>query len=158
MENKHVGWLILAIGVVMGIMVLMFDNILKNSIGATCSMGPSCGMYSNVNIQTWMSLAIVAIILIIGVVIMLTKPKETIVIKKVKEKIKKEKLDLSKLDKDEKAVIKLLQKENAIFQKTLMETLNIGKVKTTRLLDKLEAKQFIERKRRGMNNVVVLKH
>jgi uncharacterized membrane protein len=51
----------------------------------------------------------------------------------------------------------MLQKEKAIFQRTLMEKLNIGKVETTRLLDKLEAKQLIERKRRGMNNVVVLK-
>ena len=38
-----------------------------------------------------------------------------------------------------------------------MEKLDIGKVKTTRLLDKLEAKQLIERKRRGMNNIVVLR-
>ena len=60
--------------------------------------------------------------------------------------------------KDEKAVISILQKENgAIFQSTLMESLGIGKVGITRLLDKLEAKQLIERKRRGMNNIVVLK-
>ena len=157
MENKHVGWLIIGIGIVMGIMVLMFDNILKKTVSASCSMGPDCSMYSNVNIQTWMSLAIVAVILIIGIVIMLTKPKETIVIKKITEKIKKQKLDLSKLDKNEKEVIKLLQQENAIFQRTLMEKLGIGKVGITRLLDKLEAKQFIERKRRGMNNVVMLK-
>ena len=38
-----------------------------------------------------------------------------------------------------------------------MERLNTGKVKITRLLDKLEAKDLIERKRRGMNNIVVLK-
>jgi uncharacterized membrane protein len=38
-----------------------------------------------------------------------------------------------------------------------MEKLGIGKVGITRLLDKLEAKQLIERKRRGMNNVVVLR-
>jgi len=35
--------------------------------------------------------------------------------------------------------------------------LGIGKVGLTRLLDKLEAKQLIERKRRGMNNIVLLK-
>ena len=44
-----------------------------------------------------------------------------------------------------------------MFQSALMEKIDIGKVKMTRLLDKLEAKQFIERKRRGMNNIVVLK-
>jgi len=39
-----------------------------------------------------------------------------------------------------------------------MEKLGIGKVGITRLLDKLEAKQIIERKRRGMSNIVVLKN
>ena len=38
-----------------------------------------------------------------------------------------------------------------------MEKLEIRKVKATRLLDKLEAKQLIERKRRGLNNIVILK-
>ena len=156
LENKHVGMLIIGIAIVMTVMVLMFDKVLKNIIGATCSMGESCGMYSNVTIQTWMSLAIIAIILIIGGVIMFTKPKEKIIIKKIKEKRKK--LDLNGLDRDEKNVINLLLKENkAMFQSDLMEKLEIGKVKTTRLLDKLEAKQFIERKRRGMNNIVVLR-
>ena len=71
---------------------------------------------------------------------------------------RKKRIDLDKLDKDEKRVIDLLLKENkAMFQATLKEKLDVGKVKLTRLLDKLEAKQLIERKRRGMNNLVVLK-
>jgi uncharacterized membrane protein len=87
---------------------------------------------------------------------MFNKPKEKIVVKKIKEK--KKKLDLAGLDKNEKEVIEILQEENgAIFQSSLMERLGIGKVGMTRLLDKLEAKQLIERKRRGMNNIVVLK-
>jgi len=155
MENKNVGVLIIGIGIVMVIIVLLFNSVLKDAIGLTCSHGPTCEMYSNVNVQTWISLSIVAIILIIGLVIMFTKPKEKIIIKKIKEK--KKKLDLKGLDRDEKNVINLLLKENkAMFQSDLMEKLEIGKVKTTRLLDKLEAKQLIERKRRGMNNIVVL--
>jgi uncharacterized membrane protein len=156
MENKNVGWLIVGMGVVMGIMVLMFDKVLKDTIRATCSMGASCGMYRDVNIQTWMSLAIIVVILVIGIVIMFSKPKEKIIIKKVKEK--KKRLDLSGLDKSEKEVVKILQGEGGtMFQASLKEKLDIGKVKMTRMLDKLEAKQIIERKRRGMNNVVVLK-
>ncbi len=61
------------------------------------------------------------------------------------------------MEEKEKEVVKLLEKEKAIFQRTLMEKLGIGKVGMTRILDKLEAKQIIERKRRGMNNIVVLK-
>ena len=156
MENKNVGWLIVGIAVVMVIIVLIFNSALKDIVEGTCSMGPSCSMYKTIKAQTYLSLGIVVIIFVIGLVIMFTKPKERIIIKKIKER--KKRLDLNGLDNDEKKVIELLLKESkAMFQSNLMEKLNIGKVKTTRLLDKLEAKQFIERKRRGMNNIVVLK-
>ena len=156
MENKNVGWLISGIAVVVVIIVLIFNLGLKKIVGGTCTHGPTCSMFDTIAIQTWISLAIAGIILVIGLVIMFTKPKEKIIIKK--EKIKKKKIDLKGLDKDEKVVIKMLQEENgAIFQRTLMERMEMGKVKTTRLMDKLEAKQLIERKRRGMNNIIVLK-
>lgn len=156
MENKHVGWLIIGIAIIMSSIVLIFNYTLKKLVDATCSHGPSCPMYGTISLQTWMSLSIVSVILIIGLIIMFAKPKEKIIIKKIKER--KKRLNLNSLDKDEKKVINLLLKENkAMFQSTLMEKLEIGKVKTTRLLDKLEAKQFIERKRRGMNNIVVLR-
>ncbi len=156
MENKQVGWLVTGIAVVMGFIVLIFNRALKNIVGETCTHGVECTMYDTIAVQTWISLSIVAVILIIGLVIMYTKPKEKIIVRKVKER--KKKIDMSKLDKDEKRVINLLIEENkAMFQSTLMEKLEIGKVKTTRLLDKLEAKQLIERKRRGMNNIVVLR-
>jgi len=156
MENKHVGLLIMGIAVAVAIIVLIFNLSLKNIVSQTCGHGSSCSMYDTLSSQMWMSLGIVIIILIIGLTIMLTKPKEKIIIKKIKEK--KKKLNLEGLDKDEKKVINLLLQEGkAMFQADLMEKLKIGRVKTTSLLDKLEAKQFIERKRRGMNNIVVLK-
>ena len=89
---------------------------------------------------------------------MLSKPEEKTIIKKVREKEKKKKIDTTNLDSKEKTAIKLLQEQGAMFQADLKEKLGIGKVGMTRLLDKLEAKQFIERKRRGMNNIVVLKN
>ena len=156
MENKQVGWLIVGIAVVVAVIVLMFNFVLQDIVGATCPHGPECSMYSSIKTQTIISLSIVGILIVVGIVLIFTKPKEKIVIKKVKEKTKK--LDLSKLDEDEKKVVNFLLKEGkAVFQADLMEKLEIGKVKTTRLLDKLEAKQIIERKRRGMNNIIVLK-
>ncbi len=158
MDNKTVGWIIIGISVVMAVIVWIFNFSLKKIVGVSCSMGAGCTMYDTIKIQTWISLAIVAIILIIGFVIMFAKPKETIVIRKVKEKEKKKKLNLDGLDNKEKEVLKILEEENGtIFQATLMEKLGIGKVGVTRLLDKLEAKQIIERKRRGMNNIVILR-
>jgi len=156
MENRNVGWLIIGISVVMAILVWIFNNALKKIVGDTCTHGPTCTMFDTISIQTGISLAITVIILIIGLVIMFTKPKEKIIVKKVKEK--KRKLNLESLDSDERKAVNLLLKDGkAMFQSHFMEKLGIGKVKATRLLDKLEAKQMIERKRKGMNNIIVLK-
>lgn len=156
MENKNVGFLIIGIALVIGIIIWIFNSALVTIVGTTCTHGPSCSMYDTIRTQTWLSLAIAGIILVIGLFIIFVKPKEKIIVKTIREK--REKKDYSSLDKDEKKVIDLLLNEgNAVFQASLMEKLEIGKVKATRLLDKLEAKQLVERKRRGMNNIVVLK-
>jgi putative component of membrane protein insertase Oxa1/YidC/SpoIIIJ protein YidD len=156
MENKTVGWVISGIAVIMAVIVLIFNLGLKKIVGDTCTHGASCSMYDTIAVQTWISLAIVGVILIIGITLMFIKPKEKIIVKTIKEKKKKK--DYSSLEKKEKETVNLIINEgNAMFQADLMEKLGIGKVGVTRLLDKLEAKQIIERKRRGMNNIVVLK-
>lgn len=158
MENKHVGFLILGIAFLLVIIIFLFQNALKDIVTVSCTgeHAESCPMYTTINQQTYLALSIVGLLVVIGLILIFNKPKEKIIIRKIKEK--KKKLDLKELDKDEKSIINLLLRDGrAMFQSTLMEKLDIGKVKTTRLLDKLEAKQFIERKRRGMNNIVVLK-
>lgn len=160
MKNKNVGFLVIGIGAVMGIIVWLFNSVLKQNLNLTCGHGPECGMYQNIAVQSWISLAIVGIILIIGVVIMISKPEEKIIVKTKTKKVreKKKPLNLKGLNKREKKAIRLLKKNKGMFQRELMEKLDIGKVGMTRLLDKLEAKQFVERKRRGPQNFVVLKY
>jgi uncharacterized membrane protein len=160
MENKKVGWLIVGIGIVMSIIVLIFNLGLRNIVDDTCTHGASCSMYDTIGIQTWISLAIVLTIITIGLYIMFSKPEEKTIhktiVKRIKEKNKEKNIDLKNLNEKEKKALKIIQNEKGIFQKELMERLEIGKVGMTRLLDKLEAKQLIERKRRGMNNFVML--
>ena len=158
MENKHVGFIVIGIAALLVVIIFLFQSALSQIVSSTCSMeAESCPMNKTINQQTYLSLSIVGILIIIGLVFIFNKPKEKIIIKNIKAK--KKKLDLSGLDSKEKEVINILQKENGtIFQATLMERLGSGKVGITRLLDKLEAKQLIERKRRGMNNIVVLKN
>jgi len=159
MENKKVGWMILGMSIIMVILFLIFNVSLNKIINETCTHGAECAMYDTMAVQFWMSITIIIIVAAIGLFIMFSKPEEKTVIRKIQEKAKTRKIDKSKLDKQERELIEILEKENgAIFQATLMERLNIGKVGITRLLDKLEAKQLIERKRRGMNNIVVLKN
>ncbi len=158
MENKHVGFLVIGIAALLIIIIFLFQTALKEIIVVSCGAEHSsvCPMNETVNQQTYLALGIVGLLIVIGLVLIFAKPKEKIIVKKVKEKRKK--IDKRRLDKDEKRIVELLEEENGtMFQATLKEKLEVGKVKLTRLLDKLEAKQLIERKRRGMNNIVVLK-
>jgi len=157
MRNKNVGFLILGIAVIMIIMVILFNNLIKQNIGLTCSHGPTCEMYNGLNIQTWISYIIIGVIILIGLFLIFAREHEKIILKTKTVKEKRKAISYEGLDKQEKELVKILEKENAVFQSTLMEQLSIGKVGMTRMLDKLEAKQIIERKRRGMNNIVVLK-
>lgn len=47
--------------------------------------------------------------------------------------------------------------EGMMYQNDLVVKTGLSKVKVTRILDKLEAKGHVERRRRGMTNVVILK-
>ncbi len=48
--------------------------------------------------------------------------------------------------------------EGAIFQAELVEKSRYSKVKVSRILDRLEGRGLIERKRRGMTNIVIAKY
>lgn len=158
MRNRNVGFLIAGMSVILAILIILFDNSMRQAIALSCSHGPTCSMYSAVSTQTWIALAVVAVVFLIGLFFILSKESERTIIKTKTVEAKRKPINLEGLDKEEKEVVKLIEGEGgAIFQASLMEKIGKGKVGITRLLDKLEAKQIIERKRRGMNNVVVLK-
>jgi len=56
-----------------------------------------------------------------------------------------------------KAFDAITQSNGMIFQNELVEKLALSKVKVTRILDKLEGKGLVERRRRGMTNIIILK-
>jgi uncharacterized membrane protein len=61
------------------------------------------------------------------------------------------------LKDDEIEVLELIKNENGIYQSSIVSKTGFSKVRVSRILDKLEARDLIERKRRGMTNFVVLK-
>jgi uncharacterized membrane protein len=155
MKNKNVGFLIVGISILIAIIIWIFNTGLKIFVDGTCGHGPTCTMYDAISLQTSISLAVAGLVFLIGLFLIFSKESERIIIKKVKGRRKK--IDLSGLDSIERKAVEILQREGAVFQRSLMEQLEIGKVKMTRMIDKLEAKEIVERKRRGMNNIIVLK-
>src|SRR3989344_5245527 len=159
MENKNVGYLLLGVSILVAIIILLFNSAMKSIVDATCLLehGSSCPMYKTISQQTYLSFGIVGLLIIVSFVLIFSKQTEKIIIKKVEQKKTKNKIDVSALRSDEKAALKLIQENKAIFQADLIEKTGFGKAKITRILDRLEGRGFVERKRRGMTNVVVMK-
>jgi len=66
--------------------------------------------------------------------------------------------DLSMLDPDSRKVFELLQShEGSMFQSALVREAGFSKAKVTRILDRLEHEKILERRRRGMANLVILR-
>src|SRR3989338_6192130 len=130
---------------------------IKNSRGICKSCPINCTMYDTLNKQTYLSFGIVGLLVLVGFVLIFTKPDFKIIIKKTRDGKTNRKLDISELNSKEKRILALVQENKAIFQADLIEKTGFGKAKITRVLDSLEGKGFVERKRRGMTNIVVLK-
>jgi len=161
MKNKFVGFLIIGLAIIIGVIVFLFNNALTNIVDTSCSHGSSCPMYGTIHTQTYIAIALIAVIVVIGLVLLFSKEEKQIVIKKIKEKQvneEKKKVDLSLLDKDEKVLVNLIhENKGTMFQSDLVDKSGFDKVKVTRILDKLEGRQVIQRMRRGMTNVVLLR-
>jgi len=165
MRNKAVGWVIIGIAALIGFIVWSFNRALSQIVADSCSHGPSCPMWGSINFETNISLGVTAFIALIGLYLIIfgeekqrgegkegAKAEPIPITKERYEKV------LAKLTTDEKnALEKVIESQGTMFQSDLVEKTGFTKVKVTRILDRLEGQGVIERKRRGMTNVVILK-
>jgi len=168
MKNKNVGYLIAGISIVIGLIVLIFNNTLKKIVSTSCTHGPTCPMWGTIATESWISLSLAGLVLVIGLFLIFAKENEKIIIKRINTSAKPEtsanipvkkfnEEDLKLLDKEEKEIIELILKENgSMFQSDIVDKTGMHKVKVTRILDNLEGRGLIERKRRGMSNIIIL--
>ena len=151
--------MLLAVSILIVIVIFLFNSALKEIVLTSCGEEHAivCPMNQTVDQQTYIALGITALLVIVALILIFTKPQERIIIKTIEKKLKKIKIDTSELKSEEKQVFELVQNNKTIFQADLIEKTGFGKDKMTRIIDRLEGKGFVERKRRGMTNIVVLK-
>ncbi|HNZ88072.1 MAG TPA: MarR family transcriptional regulator [Methanofastidiosum sp.] len=163
MRNRVVGFLIIFVALLMGFIIYAFNRAMTEIVNASCEHGSSCPMWGTINFQTNVSIAIMSFVIIIGLYLIFFGKEE----KKITEEeirnisIKKENYEevLKTLTDEEKTVFEsIIDSNGTIFQSDLTDKTNFNKVKVTRILDKLEGRGLIERRRRGMTNVVIIKH
>lgn len=168
MKNRLVGILIICVAALIGFIILSFNKALTNIVNMACSHGPTCPMWDTIRFQTNISIGIMVFVIVIGLYLIFFGKEEKIITKTkvVKQQIEPKRITrenyqkiMSKLNDDEKLIFdKIIESEGTIFQSDLVDKTKFTKVKVTRILDKLEGRGLIERKRRGMTNVVILKH
>lgn len=93
------------------------------------------------------------IVLAIGVILLFIP-------KLFREESKREfkQFDISKLSEEEKKFYDIIKnKGGSAYQTDLINETSFSKVKTTRILDRMESRGIVERKRRGMTNIIFLK-
>ena len=149
MKDKNVGYLILGFSLSLLLLILSYDYALNNIVNTACSHGITCPMYQTLAIQKIISFTLLGIIILIGLYFLSRKKVDRLI---------KDKMQNKHLSSEEKEIVELLKiNDNSIYQSELTKKLDISKVQMTRILDKLEAKKIIERKRRGMTNIIILK-
>jgi len=152
---RAVGAVILSIAVVMSFMLFWFLDTLSSATESSCTCGNTCNMV-RFTIPTYFYLGVAGVLLLFVLGVFLTLRGGTL----QPEHGGKEHWEsrLKGMDADEKAVYKaVMDAGGTIFQSEIVEKLGWSKVKVTRTLDGLESRRLLERRRRGLTNIIVLK-
>lgn len=151
-SSRLIGIMLLGICVVFSIVLILFINEMERSGAMECPCIPgSCPVERSLPI---MYVGFTAVFVLGVIAVFMLMPKQTEKMKKTREW----KRVLSSLKGDERKVYQaIVDSGGAILQSELVEKTNLSKVKVSRTLDKLEVKDLVERRRRGMGNIVVLK-
>lgn len=159
MENKYVGYLLLGISILVILLIILFNSALKEIVITSCgeAHGEYCPMEQNIDQQTYIALGVIGLLVIVSLVLIFSKPQEKVIVKTKTVKKRHKKIDTTGMRPEDKKVLELVQEKGAMFQADLIDKTEFGKAKMSRIIDRLEGKGYVERKRRGMTNVVVLK-
>ncbi|MBS3121351.1 hypothetical protein J4434_00520 [Candidatus Woesearchaeota archaeon] len=166
MKNRAVGVIILGIALVISYIIFSFNRALSKIVETSCTHGTACPMWGTISFQTHVGIGIMVVVVMIGLYLIFFGKDERIEIKTITQQIAQKDVTidnykniLEKLNNDEKVILeKVIEAKGTIFQSDIVDKTSFTKVKVTRVLDKLEGMDIIERKRRGMTNVVILKH
>jgi len=152
MDNKQVGLLLFALTVVIAFIAWSYDNALTNIVNTNCTHGASCPMYATIDAQRNLAIGLIALLVIASGVLFFWQP----VVKIVKEFTAKPKAP-PRLEGDERRIFEMVSRKGSMYQGDILKETGFSKVKVSRILDGLEKKELVERKRRGMANLVVVK-
>jgi len=152
LAKKHIGVILVAISLFLAVLTYSFTSSILAVEDASCPLTGTieCPHAGNLPWQSYLSYTLCVLLFALGLFLYFSK-EET-------NRGHSKKVKMTNLDKEEKKLVLLINESHGtIFQSELVEKSGFDKVKVTRILDRLEGKGAIERRRRGMTNVVLVK-
>jgi hypothetical protein len=149
MKDRQVGYLVIAFCAAVLLIIISYDMTLYDLVNTSCSHGSACPMYATLTLQRIISFTLLGILVIIGLYFLFKK--------NIKNILTDRKRDINLTDEERSIVSLLKSNDNSLYQSDLIKQTEKSKVQITRILDRLEAKKVIDRKRRGMTNIIILK-
>jgi hypothetical protein len=158
-DLKKVGIILILFSMVLFVVLYFITSLIINlrlELHKTCPLPPeSCPYKGSVPTEVLAAFVIDAAMGVLGASLVMTSYRSERIVTKDKTKINE---SIKSLQDDEKKVYDLIvDADGFIFQNDLMNKTGYSKVKISRILDKLELKGIVERRRRGMANIIVLK-
>jgi uncharacterized membrane protein len=149
MKDRQVGYLVIAFCAALLLIVISYDMTLAQLVSTSCTHGSACPMYATLKMQRIISFTLLGVLVLIGLYFIFSR--------KIKEILKERKRDVNLTDEERNIVSLLKSNDNSLYQSDLIKQTEKSKVQITRILDRLEAKKVIDRKRRGMTNIIILR-
>lgn len=154
---REVGLSLIVISIALFFIMASVTDKLNQYIHASCTHpeGEVCPMSSQLPVQSYAGFSLDFAIGAFGI-FLLHKSRQAR--RMASEKTQDFKKSLKELDADERKVYETIAgSDGVVFQSDIVEKTHFPKVKVTRLLDRMEHRGLVERRRRGMSNIVLIK-
>jgi len=161
--NRKIGFVLLALGVVLGAIALFVKTSSDAVISAyseragTCYIGSTC-LHDQTNMAFIVLAIIAAVIFIVGFMVLFFSKEK----RRHEKKSRIQKRNMKKrnvtLTPEQKKLYNILREAGPMLQGELVARSGMGKVRVSRTLDRMEMLGVAERRRHGMSNLVVLKN
>jgi len=155
-KNSYIGFGLIVIAIVLAFLVASLTTIIQEVNVGSCGMEADvCPHARNIPVETAVGYGMSLVLGFIGIYLITVDLRKA---KIGKESTKNWNKVISALQGEEKNIYGLIASADGVmFQSDIVEKSEMQKVKVSRVLDRLEARNLVERRRRGMSNVVVLK-
>lgn len=164
MENKKLGMLLISIGIIIGIVLYMYNSaLIEQSTAEGCFGSNECLVIEKNLSLSHIAIGIFAFILSLGFYLLFFNKTDEKILKRLENEkdknVNDEKFDyaLKFMDPFEKTVIKIINEQPGITQNTLRLRSDMSKAKLSYVLTDLEKRGIIKRIQKGKTLAIFLK-